>query len=182
MTKWKTITIGTKTKDQLLKEFEKKKINISDYAKNMVNKIDFSTKKETIDLVKLRVSELGLKDYPTTDEIYTKAKELGYNLCPPEVALYLRLKDENQPLGDWYRIAMKQISDRYGYPSVFNLVHHDDGLWLYDSWARSDRRWYPDDECLFRLRKDSQTLKPLDTLDLEILTLRLNGRVYNLDK
>jgi hypothetical protein len=45
------------------------------------------------------------------------------------------------------------ITDRDGNPNVFKVEHNDDGLWLYDGWARPAREWNPDNVFVFRLGK-----------------------------
>lgn len=149
------LEIGGRTAKELESELRKKKINISDYSKDMLRSKDFTTLKnpEQIRLVRLKVRDLGFERGATTDEIYRKAEELGLELCPAEVGPNLRLQYVDQPIGEWFYIAMKQISDRGGFPSVFKLARRDGGLWLLDRWASPDRRWDPDHEFVFRLRK-----------------------------
>jgi len=148
-------TIGGKDKKQLFKELKENNINISDYAKQMMNDKDFVTSKkpEQIPLVKLTVGGLGLKDGATTDEIYQRAEELGLELCSAETGPNLRLSYKNQPLNDWFRIAMKQITGRVGDPRVFYLECRDSGLWLLARWVEPDPRWDSHYKFAFRLRK-----------------------------
>ncbi|OGE44067.1 hypothetical protein A3B45_05235 [Candidatus Daviesbacteria bacterium RIFCSPLOWO2_01_FULL_39_12] len=154
------LEIGGKSKQQLVAEMKQQGINIYEYAQQMIDSPDFTTlpQKDDIDLVRLTVQDLGLKGTPTTDEVYAKAGELGLDLCPAEVGPHLRLKDTNQPLGEWYFIGMKQIADRVGYPGVFYLARDGDGLWLSDGWARPDDvAWSPGHEFVFALRKETET-------------------------
>lgn len=66
----------------------------------------------------------------------------------------LRLQYSEQPLNEWFLIAMKQISDRDGDLGVFDLVRDSGGLWLSGGWARPGSRWNPDFEFVFsRSRK-----------------------------
>ena len=74
-------------------------------------------------------------------------------LCPAEVGPHLRLNYKNQPLGEWFRIAMKQISDPDSDQNVFFLVHDADGVWLSNYWTRPAYQWDPGDEFVFRLSK-----------------------------
>jgi len=152
------LEIGGKNATELENELRERKINISDYAQDMLHSRDFTIQKnpETIDLVRLKVRDLGFTNSATTEQIYARAAELGLDLCPAEVGPHQRLKDSDQSMGDWYRIAMKQIADRYGYPYVFDLVRDEGGLWLSDNGAKPQRKWNPDDEFVFRLRKVSQ--------------------------
>ena len=147
--------IGGRTAKELEQELRDKKINI-DYAQDMLRSKSFTTLKnpEQIELIRLKVRDLGFKSGATTDEIYRKAEELGLELCPAEVGPNLRLQYVDQPLGEWFYIAMKQISDRDGNPYWFKLECSGDGLWLRGGWARPHARWWnPAVEFVFRLRK-----------------------------
>lgn len=173
---WCTITIGGTNKKQIIKDLKNKGINISDYALDLLNKTKFQKEKEKINLVKLSVKELGLKTGATTNEIYSKAKELGLELCPAEVGAQLRLQWlEN----DWIFIAMRQITYRDANPYMFYLYRDDGGLWLNVSIVKPSIKWYGDYEFVFRLRKlDSKKLKTFDTLKQNIIYHTQNCPVY----
>ena len=149
------IEIGGKTVKQLEAELEKAEFKISPYAKHMMSSKDFKTEKkpEPVDLVRLKVRDLFGDKYSTTDELYKKAQEIGLELCPPEVAPHYRLKYANQPMNEWVSVAMKQIPDPDGRPSVFYLLHVADGVWLSRSWAEPTDEWLPGFGFVFRLRK-----------------------------
>jgi len=146
------LEIGGKSKEEVVQELKENNINISDYAKDMLEKVEFSATKENANLVRLRVEGLGFPNGATTDEIYAKAEELGLELCPAETGPLLRL-DLDQALGEYYRIAMKQITDRDGDPGVFDLSRGEDGLWLGRSWVEPGRWWIADNCFVFRFRK-----------------------------
>ena len=150
-----SVEIGGKSKEQLIAEMESSGINISDYAKLMMDNPGFTvgTNREEAKLVRLTVADLGFKASATTDQIFERAQALGLELCPPDTGPNYRLKYKDQPLGEYLRIGMKQITDSDGYPRVFGLVRRDDGLWLGNDWARPDRAWDPDLELVFRFRK-----------------------------
>jgi hypothetical protein len=149
-----TIEIGGKSTQQLESELEKARMKISDYAKHMMNSEDFKPQKksEQVDTVRLKVRDLfGDNQNHTTDEIYKKAEEMGLELCPAEVGPHLRLHYKDQPLGEWFRIAMKQITDPDGSPCVFSLGHYADRVCLYDHWTNPGRQWDPGAGFVFRL-------------------------------
>ncbi|MBM2820244.1 MAG: hypothetical protein HW405_4 [Candidatus Berkelbacteria bacterium] len=152
-----SLEIGGKSAQELKRELEQKGFKIYDYARDMLRSPDFTTLKnpEQIDLVRVKVRDLGFTSGATTDQIYARAAELGLDLCPAEVGPHQRLKDVDQPMGDYYRIAMKQITGRYGRPKVFYLNRYADGLWLHDYIANPTRKWDPDLVFVFRLRKVS---------------------------
>lgn len=168
---WKKIKIGGKTKKQLLKELKKQKINISSYAQSMIDNPDFtlSEKEEEIKFIKTTPAEMGLAGYPTTDQIYAKAKELGYELCPAETALHLRLDYKDQPMDEYLIMAMEAINGSDGDPKLFRMNRHSGGKWLdyYD--GSPGIGWRGGNRFVFVSRKSSeinsselsQTLSPL---------------------
>lgn len=166
------LEIGGKSVQELINLMHDKNIQIDPYAQDMLDNPDFTAQDipENLELIKLNLRSLGFEHNPTTAEIigtkedkdkqgnpvpFTSGKmtELGLNLCPAEVGPHQRLKDLEQPVGDWYRIAMKPFADRNGYPYVFNLARNGSGLWLYSYWAGPDYGWYLDRKLVFCLRK-----------------------------
>ena len=150
-----SVEIGGKSKEQLISEMEAQGINISNYAKSMMDNPDFivGSSREEAKLVRLTVADLGFKTSATIDQVFERAQALGLELCPPDTGPNYRLQYKDQPLNDWVRIGMKQISDSDGGPNVFDLERYDDGLWLGYDWAGPDDAWYPDYEFVFRFRK-----------------------------
>lgn len=147
---------------KFLEELVQKKINITEYATDMLKSKDFVVLEEAEEaiLVRLKVRDLGIgKQYPTTDDIYKRIGELGLELCPAEVGPNYRLQYQNQPMGEWFWVGMKQITDRGGIPDVFYLERDEGGVWLRVNWAVSTREWGPGSGLVFRLRK----LKNLET-------------------
>jgi len=165
--------IGGQTKDEFKKEI-KKDFQINSYAESMLDNPDFEKqlyenpeapreqwilkKPEQLNLVKLKVGDLGFTKNPTTDELYAKAEEFGLELCPAEVGPQLRLKyaevfNREQPMGEYLRIAMKSVAGSYDYPFIFGVSRFGGGLWLVDGWTDPGIKWSLGREFVFRLRK-----------------------------
>ena len=138
------------TADKALKE---KNDYLSDWGKDILGKTEFSRESKKYDLVRFTVGQLGFPNGATTDEIYQRAQELGLELCPAEVGPHLRLQYRGK---EWMLVAMKQIVDRYGDPSVFDLFTNCDQLALYGVSASPSTRWRADGRFVFRFRKGSQ--------------------------
>jgi len=155
------VEIGGKTKEQLLKEMFQAGVHIGFYAEEMIKSSDFTTLPvaQTLEIVRLTITDLGLTYYSTTDQVYKKAQELGLDLCPPEVGPHFLLQYMDLPMGEWFYLGMKQITDSNGCPNVFLLERNVDGLCLYDRYAKSDNEWNPNCEFAFSLRK-SETQNP----------------------
>lgn len=114
-----TLKIRTMSKEALMKEYEQRGIHVSSYAQDLISKIKLSKEPKDINLAWLSGRDLGLTASAPYREFLKAGKTKGYNLCEPEVGLYLRLQDLNQPLNDIYWMAMEPILDRDGHPSVF---------------------------------------------------------------
>lgn len=161
ISKLETAIGGPESKEELISKLEKLEVNnlkiyFSDYAKDMIRSEDFAIgeQEEAVSLVRLKVKDFGFGNNPTTDELYAKAQEFGLEPCPAETGPRLRLSNTDQPNGDYFRVAMKQISGRGGSPRVFGLGRYGGGQLVlnYDD-ARPGRQWDGDDEFVFRLRK-----------------------------
>lgn len=153
-----SITIGGETTQRLELKLKSKNIQTSPWAQELLHSDEFTTLKnaEVVDVVKLQVSDLGFTDYPTTEQLYQRASELGLELCPAEVGPHYRLQYTDQPLHEWVYIGMKQITDSHGDPDVFGLLRDADGVWLDAPWGGPTYEWGLDDKGVFRRRK----LKP----------------------
>lgn len=160
--------LGGESEKKLISGLEKReksegsgKIYVSGHAKSMLKNKDFFTlkNKERVKLLKLKVRDLGFPSGATTEEIYKRAAELGMELCPPETGPRLRLNYEKifkreQPRGEYFLIAMKQIAGSGGYMNVFRVRWSDDGKpWLDADWAGPEDGWDPGGGFVFRLRK-----------------------------
>lgn len=150
---WKTIKLGTgfKNADDFRKAIKDCGMQIGDWANDMLGKPTFTavTEATEVDLVKVTVGELGFKDGARRDQIYDRAKELGLELCPPEVGPQLRLQYKDQSLNEWILIGMEPIRDSDGDLNVFCVGHGDGGIWLGGYCDSPDDVWYADNRWVF---------------------------------
>lgn len=149
--RFKNIEIGGKKVQQLRAELRGEKVNVGQYTEDMLESRDFTTlpNPKLLTTVRLSVQDLGFNEYATTEEIFKRAEELGLDLCPAEVGPHYRLQYLDQPLNEWFTIAMKPITGSGGVPGVFGLEHIGGGLWLDDGFAEPDDRWHPGDGFVF---------------------------------
>jgi hypothetical protein len=129
---WRTVTLGTyKTIDALRDALDAKRIHVGDRADEILGRPAFNLSKMRRDarLVVLAVSELGFEEEGASlAEIYARARQLGFELCPAEVAPQLRLQYLNQPLGEFLHIAMAPIAGYGGEPTDFTVANGGAGL------------------------------------------------------
>ena len=150
------VEIGGQTEKQLEEAIQRAGMKINDYALHMMRSKEFKTSKdpEKADLARLTVKDLfNDQQNHTTDEIYNRADQLGLELCPAEVGPHLRMKLKDQPMNEYFWIAMKQITDPDVGPHVFRVRRGDDGSGLENDFAGPTEPWFPLHEFVFRLRK-----------------------------
>jgi len=119
-----------------------------------------------VTIVILSLEDLGFPDGALTREIigaeqdtdqhgnpapFTsgRGRQLGLELCSPEVGPYYRLEYRDQPLGERLYIAMKPMATSDDEPRIFALAHDAEGLSLDAARARPDDNWHPEDKFVF---------------------------------
>ena len=137
------LTIGGKTSQELQKQLKENNVKVGERAQGMLKSKNFSTSKrlESLDLVELRVGDLGFLGGATTQDIYYRARKLGLQLCPAEVGPHYRLTHLDQTLNAWKYIAMEPITGSGGGPCVFDVERSAGGLWLDGGWAGPGDGW-----------------------------------------
>lgn len=191
---WKTIEIGTDTPNALIKKIEERGMFVSDWAKELAEKVS-PTEKEEVNLVKIELSD-WFDSYPTTTQITKRMEDEGLELCPAIVALYLRLAyEEDQPKREWLTVWHEPEvveGDAEGVAVVWRVLRLVVGrLWLDAVCADPFREWFLDHELLVRLRKVSSSSLTPSALALNNSALKtsetsgiyaLNERVTALEK
>ena len=152
------IEVGGKTKETILAELQQPDFFVSDGAQNIISQPAFkSGKKEKVKFGRATVREFGFSDpqnLPTTREVWARIVELGHSLCKSCDGPAIRKALKDQPKGDYFWIAMEQIADSDGDPSVFYFKRDDDGeRWLDAWWVNPDGKWLLGSTVVFRLRK-----------------------------
>ena len=155
---WRTLKLGTglQTADNFRQDLKKSGNKISDWANDILGKPEFtvtSTKEVEVGLVNISVAELGFPNGATRKEIYQKVKELGLELCPPEVGPQLRLQYQNQPMNEQLFIGMEPIAGSDGRLGVFSVERAGDGRWLDTDYGGSGLVWSGSSRWVFLLRK-----------------------------
>ena len=153
---FKTIELGTglKTADAFRRSLKDNGIVIDEHADDILGKPGFTvaTEETEIDLVVVSAAELGFKDATTLEQIYTRAKKLGLNLCPAEVGPQLCLQHKDQPNRELL-IAMEPIIGLTDYLSLFKLVRSAFTLCLCCYSASPACSWTPSSRFVFYFRK-----------------------------
>ena len=162
---WLRTKVGGLTKNEIVEKLDdvdagnELMFKLSDWARDILGKEECAvTKKaEEADFVIVTPADLGFKENPTTDELFSEKKlaEHGLELCKPDDGPSLRLAYTNQSDGEWLPIAMKPIRDSGGCWHVFRLKRDGSRLWLSaDYGAHPQFRWDLSDRLVFRSRKN----------------------------
>jgi hypothetical protein len=109
---WKTITLGIYRDLATVRvALEQAGCAVGDDVDAMLDSAAFplAHAPRAIDLVVVSVAQLGFSKEASRAEIFARAKELGLQLCPPEVGPILRLQYPEQPVGEFLRIAMEPV-------------------------------------------------------------------------
>ena len=108
------------TRRKRRKSPDSKKHLFSGLRKRYSPKTEFNREGKTYELVQFTVAQLGFQKERQRKKYMTRRqKNWVWNSARPKSVPHLRLQYKG---ADWKLIAMKQITDRYGDPDVFNLV------------------------------------------------------------
>lgn len=140
---WKHVTLGTfNSVNAVRAALETAHVHVGDTANEVLGRPGFAwshTKIES-DLVVVAVADLGFGEGGASlAQIYTRALRLGLELCPAEVAPYLRLQYLQQPVGEILQIAMSPVATYHGDPVDLAVADGGEGLLLVGGEGRSDR-------------------------------------------
>ena len=142
---FKTITLGVYGSVKAYREaLTKAGFQIGAWANDILNKTQVSQSQVQLDLVVLSVAELRFSKAVRYDAICAKAKDFGFELCPPEMGLALRLAYPDQPYGEWLRIAMNPIVYPVypgSVPQLFVVGHGNDGRILLKDFGNTGTLW-----------------------------------------
>jgi hypothetical protein len=140
---WKHITLGTLNDVNAMREaLETAHVHIGDSANEVLGRPAFAWSHSKIesDLVVVAVADLGFGERGASlAQIYARAVRLGLELCPAEVAPYLRLQYLQQPVGEILQIAMSPVATYHGEPVDLAVADGGEGLLLVGGEGRSDR-------------------------------------------
>lgn len=149
------IEVGGKSRHELITELELRGNFVSDWAKDIMSKPTWKPgEQQTVKFTRVKVRDLGFTRNPKTTKIWARISKLGHSLCEPGDGPAIRIALKDQPRGDHFSCAMKQITDSDGNPSVFSVERDGDGEpWLNTDLTSPGFEWDLDDWIAFRLRK-----------------------------
>jgi hypothetical protein len=148
-----TTDLEINSADTAIVKLEKEGHKISDYAKDILIKVDWQEKlKSSYEVVSFSVSDLfNDKNVHNFGDIKIKAQELGLDLIPQALAPSIRLNYSKD--GNWTNMALKEsIRGRDGRLGLFDCGRDGSESWLSNNGGHDDNRW-DDDYRFFFVRK-----------------------------
>jgi len=126
---------------------------ISDWIVDISSKPDFVTETAQwpLKLVRISLSSLNFTGPTHLSDFYVAANEAGFKTLPPEAALALRLNYNEQPVGEWLRIAtpLDGMIDSDGVPHLPKLGKALGHFYIETYWAYPQAIFHPHNEFVF---------------------------------
>jgi hypothetical protein len=150
---WKTVDLGVYHDANAVRDAFRAApvlIHIDNWADQVLNRIAFRQTYTRVDLVLTTVSDLGFgNNGASLKDIYQRALQLGFVLCPAEVGPILRLAYLDQPFGEYLHIAMEPIARFDGGATDFSVAKGLGGWLLIGDDVRDDRVLVGDAQVVF---------------------------------
>jgi hypothetical protein len=136
----------------------KKNYQVSHWIKDIAKrtKTDLENIKFPIILTRIRVSELGIKSATTLKTIYNLLEKENFKLINPLISINLRFYYDEQPKGEWLRIAVpfNSMIDSDGVPHLPKLGHGLGMHFLETYWSYPDSIFHPHNEFIVQKNSD----------------------------
>jgi len=139
------LELGTIPLAGLLARLRARSIQHNTYAEELFPAVTVADSPRSVLVEILAVAELGFSQGATIDQLVEAARQRGWNACPLEVALQLRLRWSEQPIGDRVTVVSMRPGPDPMAPRGFYLRHDEDGLWLRAYVASDDWVFAPDE-------------------------------------
>lgn len=142
--------IEYKNVKDLLTNLKEKNIFVSPWIEDIFKKNtkNFKLFNLPISLYRVSLAELGFDKPTELQDVYTKAKDKGFNLVDPEVALISRELYTNQPTGEWLRFATSfdSMIDSDGVPHLPKLGRALNKFFIETYWSYPKAIFHPHNE------------------------------------
>lgn len=148
---FKSILVGGISKEDLINKLVERGIKFNKYAHILFEHKSFVIveKPERVNLVKIRVDELGINTSAVFAEIVARAEDLGLKLCPLSLGAFLRLEYLDQHEGPYLTVASAKPENDETFPCGFYLRNNENSLWLRGYCASDDYEWPIESEFIF---------------------------------
>ena len=150
---WKTLKLGSfQNVESIYKTIIKNVFKIGDWAHDILKSDVFviSPTEKEVDIVRVKVRDLGFNEGAYRKDIYQQAIEMGLELCSLEIGPILRLAYKDQPRSESLQIGMEPQKDSGNHESEFRVAHSVDGhLFLVGDHKHPTDFWEADEFFVF---------------------------------
>ena len=136
----------------------KKNYQVSHWIRDIAKrtKTDFKNIKFPVTLIRVKVSELGIKSATTLKTIYIQLENNNFKLADPLIAINSRFYYDEQPKGEWLRFAVpfNSMIDSDGVPHLPKLGRGLGMYFLETYWSYPDAIFHPHNEFVVQKNSD----------------------------
>ena len=155
---WKVVEhIDYQTGNDCVKQLLKRGYRVSEWIQDIVSRRsqNIDPIETPIKLSRICVSSLGLDQPTTLAEIYQRLSDEGFELVPPEVAIYCRFLYDEQPTGEWLRFAtpMNSMIDSDGVPHLLKLGKALGLYFIETYWSYEGAIFHPHNDFIVMLKE-----------------------------
>jgi hypothetical protein len=112
---WVSVTTGLiESAESALSQLHKAGVVVTTEAREILGELSFSEQRESLNLVKPTLEEIGFRENQTPEEILKVAKRQGMSIPPAEVAVGLLIQNPQLLVhtGEW-AVVPQAVNDRY---------------------------------------------------------------------
>ena len=136
----------------------KKNYQVSHWIRDIAKRTetDFKNIKFPVTLIRVKVSELGIKSATTLKTIYIQLENNNFKLVDPLIAINSRFYYDEQPKGEWLRFAVpfNSMIDSDGVPHLPKLGQGLGMYFLETYWSYPDAIFHPHNEFVVQKNSD----------------------------
>jgi hypothetical protein len=114
---WNAISLGTfRSTFAVFDALDAAGIHVGEMAAEALHRPAFAVSevKTSVQLMALSAADLGINEPVSVATLYSHARNRGYELCPAEVTVQMRLQYHDQRVGEFLNIAMEPIATYEG--------------------------------------------------------------------
>jgi hypothetical protein len=153
MTPWRVVSCEefnavTNSVDFLVKKGYK----VSDWVIDISQRLNRNILTADIALYRVTLNELGFSTSTKLEDVYSAASKVGYSAIDPSIAIYIRSLYNDQPVGEWLRIAvpMDSMIDSDGVPHLPKMGHALKSFYVETYWSWPHAIFHPNNEFVFQ--------------------------------
>ena len=130
-TPWKTVQkFDYNSVSECISKLKEDGYKVSEWITDVGNRLEVKSHNYPVDLFRVKVSDLGFDSACKLKDIYQELFAKGFNTVSPDIAILTRFLYDEQPNGEWLRIAtpFDSMTDSDGIPHLPKLGR---GLGMY---------------------------------------------------